>query len=222
MVTELFKGVVGWYLENINYATITALMAVESSFIPFPSEIVVPPAAWKAAQGELNIVLVFIASTVGALIGAIFNYYFALILGRKIIFGFAATRWARLFLIDVKSIEKAEAYFRRYGRSSTFIGRLVPAIRQLISLPAGMARMPMPSFLFFTALGSGLWNIILLALGYFLYSQKTVLDQYYNYLSFAGIALALLFVGFVMYKVLSSPVGSKTDQLIQTSTETNI
>lgn len=204
MIADVFKTITDWYMANINYGTITALMAVESSFIPFPSEIVVPPAAWKAAQGELNIGLVFLASTVGALIGALFNYYFALFLGRKLIYRFASTRWARLFLIDVKSVEKAENYFRRFGKSSTFIGRLVPAIRQLISLPAGMAKMGMRSFLLFTALGSGLWNIILMALGYFLFSQKSVLEKYYSAISYGFIALAVVFAVYVFYRILSA------------------
>jgi membrane protein DedA with SNARE-associated domain len=117
------------------------------------------------------------------------------------IYKLADTRWARFFLVDFKSIEKAEAYFRQYGKSSTFIGRLVPAIRQLISLPAGMARMTMRDFLIFTALGSGLWNIILMALGYFLFSQKSVLDKYYSLISHGFIALAVLFMGYVAYKV---------------------
>jgi membrane protein DedA with SNARE-associated domain len=215
VVAEFFQGITDWYMANINYGTITALMAVESSFIPFPSEIVVPPAAWKAAQGELNIGLVFLSSTAGALIGAIFNYYFALILGRKIIYGFVATRWARLLLMDKKGIEKAEEYFRRYGRSSTFIGRLVPAIRQLVSLPAGMARMNMRMFLFFTALGSGLWNIILIALGYFLFSQKQVLEKYYTNLSYAFIALAVVFICFVIFKVISASPVTKKEKSIQ-------
>jgi membrane protein DedA with SNARE-associated domain len=203
MVSELFRGVTEWYMGHINYGTIMALMAVESSLIPFPSEIVVPPAAWKAAQGELSLPLIFAASTAGALMGAIFNYYFALLLGRKIIYKLAATRWARMFLIDEKGIEKAENYFRRFGKSSTFIGRLVPALRQLISLPAGMARMDLPSFLLFTALGSGLWNSMLMALGYFLYSQKALLERYYNILWYVGIGLAVLFTGYIVSKVVS-------------------
>lgn len=204
MLSEMFKGVTEWYMGHINYGTITALMAVESSFIPFPSEIVVPPAAWKAAQGELNIILVFVFSTIGALLGAIFNYYIALLLGRKVIYKLAATRWAKLFLIDEKSILKAEDYFRKYGKSSTFIGRLVPAIRQLISLPAGMARMEFKSFLLFTFLGSGLWNLILMALGYFLFSQKAILEKYYHLISYGAIALGILFVCYVVIKVISS------------------
>lgn len=213
----MFSGVTEWYMANINYGTITALMAVESSFIPFPSEIVVPPAAWKAAQGELNIGLVFVASTVGALIGAIFNYVVAMSVGRKIIYKFAATRWARMFLIDENSIEKAENYFRKYGKSSTFIGRLVPAIRQLISLPAGLAKMPLPTFLVFTALGSGLWNIILMALGYFLFSQKAVLDKYYSAISYGFIGLAVLFVGYVVFRIVSAKPQVKKEVVISDS-----
>jgi membrane protein DedA with SNARE-associated domain len=204
MITEVFKTITEWYMLNVNYGTITALMAVESSFIPFPSEIVVPPAAWKAAQGELNIGMVFLSSTIGVLIGAIFNYYFAMLLGRKIIYGFASTPWARFFLIDRKCIEKAENYFSRYGKVSTLIGRLIPGIRQFISLPAGMARMNMRDFLVFTAIGSGLWNIILMALGYFLYSQKTVLERYYSIISYGFIALAICSICYVVYRILSS------------------
>lgn len=153
---ELFTTFINWYMEHINYLTITLLMAIESSFIPFPSEVVIPPAAWKAAQGNLNIFGVFACGTAGALIGAIFNYYFALYLGRKVLYSLADTRLAHLLLINRESLVKAENYFNKYGRSSTFIGRLLPAIRQLISLPAGVARMDIKAFLLFTTLGRNL------------------------------------------------------------------
>lgn len=208
MITEIFKVITDWYMAHVNYGTITALMAVESSFLPFPSEIVVPPAAWKAAHGELNIGFVFAASTAGALIGALFNYYFALIFGRKIIYKLAGTRWARLFLINTRSVEKAEAYFCKYGKSSTFIGRLVPAIRQLISLPAGLAKMNIRDFLLFTSLGSGLWNIILMALGYFLFTQKAILEQFYSLISYGCIGLAICFAGFLIVKVITGRTSS--------------
>ena len=135
-MTEIFTDITAWYMEHMNYYTITLLMAIESSFIPFPSEIIVPPAAYKAAQGELNIWLVVFFSTVGALIGALFNYYFALWIGRAAIYKFADTKIARLCMIEPKSIEKAEQYFIKNGTVSTLIGRLVPGIRQLISIPA--------------------------------------------------------------------------------------
>lgn len=203
MISDVFSNVTQWYMDHINYGTVTLLMSIESSFIPFPSEIVVPPAAWKAAQGELNIWLVVFFSTLGALIGAIFNYYVALLIGRKLMYKFADTRLANLLLINPASIEKAEKYFIKHGKSSTLIGRFVPAIRQLISLPAGLARMKMRDFLMYTFLGSASWNIILAALGYFLYSQKELLDKYYKEISWGFIILAVLFVAYLIYKAVS-------------------
>ena len=157
---EFFQTVTDWYMNNINYFTITVLMAVESSFIPFPSEIVIPPAAWKAAQGDLNIYLVVFFGTLGAMIGAFFNYYIAYYLGRKLIYSFANTKLAHLLLIDVKGVQKSEQFFIKNGKISTFIGRLVPAIRQLISIPAGLAKMSLRDFTFYTFLGSLLWNVL--------------------------------------------------------------
>jgi len=203
MISEFFSNVTQWYMDHINYGTITLLMAIESSFIPFPSEIIVPPAAWKAAQGDLNIGLVVFFSTLGAMIGALFNYYFALLIGRKLIYKFADTRLANLLLINPASIEKAEKYFVKHGKSSTLIGRFVPAIRQLISIPAGLAKMKMSDFLLFTFIGSTLWNIILAALGYFLYSQKELLEKYYKEISWGFILLAVLFVGYLIFKAIS-------------------
>ena len=141
MIFNYFNSVIDWYMANINYFTITLLMTIESSFIPFPSEVVIPPAAWKAAQGELNVYLVVLCGILGSLLGAIFNYYFALLLGRKLVYSLADTKIAHLMLINRSSVEKSERYFLKYGNSSTFIGRLVPAVRQLISLPAGLSKM---------------------------------------------------------------------------------
>lgn len=202
MLVETFKAVTDWYMSNMNYGTITLLMAVESSFIPFPSEIVIPPAAWKAADpaGGLNIYLVVAFSTLGCLIGALFNYYIAYFLGRKIIYSLAETKVARLFLIKRESIEKAESYFVKHGRSSTLIGRLVPGVRQLISIPAGLAKMNMRDFLIYTAIGSTLWNICLALLGYFFYSQKEVLEMYYKELTYAVLLLGVLFVIYLVVK----------------------
>ncbi len=200
MISQLFDSVINWYMGHINYGTITFLMAIESSFIPFPSEVIIPPAAWKAAQGDLNIYLVVLFGTLGALIGALFNYYFALFLGRAIVYRFAESKVGRLMLLSRSGIEKAEAYFVRHGKSSTLIGRLVPAIRQLISLPAGLARMKMKDFLIYTIIGSAAWNIILAVLGYSLYSQKELLDRYYTEISYAFLILGVGFVLFLIYK----------------------
>jgi len=212
VIVEIFKSVADWYMAHINYGTITALMAIESSFIPFPSEIVVPPAAFKAASGDLNLILVVVFATAGAIIGALFNYFVALWLGRPIVYRLADTKLAHLLLIDREGVEKSEEFFRKFGRSSTFIGRFVPAIRQLISLPAGLVRMNMRDFLIFTALGSALWNAILATLGYFLYSQKALLDKYYREISLAFLALGALFILYVLLKVFVFDKAKRKDK----------
>jgi membrane protein DedA with SNARE-associated domain len=197
-MSEIFTDITAWYMVNMNYYTITLLMAIESSFIPFPSEIVVPPAAYKAAQGELNLFLVIFFATVGALIGAIFNYFFALWIGRAAIYSFARTRVARMLLLEPKSIEKAENYFVKNGNVSTLIGRLIPGIRQLISIPAGLARMPFKYFIIYTTIGALAWNIILALLGYFI--PHELVDLYYKEISYLMIGLGVVFVLYLIYK----------------------
>ncbi|MBN2273130.1 MAG: DedA family protein [Bacteroidales bacterium] len=199
-MVEFFQTITDWYMSHINYGTVTLLMAIESSFIPFPSEIVIPPAAWKAAQGEMNVFLVAFFGTLGTMIGALFNYYISLYLGRKIIYKLADTRLAHLLLINRQGVEKAERYFVRNGNISTFMGRLIPAIRQLISIPAGLAKMDIKKFIFYTLLGSGLWNIILTILGYTLYSQKELLEKYYKEISYGFVILGVLFVVYLIFK----------------------
>lgn len=160
---------IAWCLEHLNYFTITLLMALESSFIPFPSEIVIPPAAYMAAStGEMSVVGIFFFSTLGALIGSTINYYLALWLGRPLLYAFAESKVGAFFLLSREGIEKAERYFVDHGRVATFTGRLIPGIRQLISLPAGLARMPLIPFYLFTMLGAGIWNIVLMAIGWYL------------------------------------------------------
>ncbi len=204
MLADFFQAVADWYMGHINYGTVVLLMAIESSFIPFPSEIIIPPAAWKAAQGDMNVFLVVLAGSAGALIGALFNYYFALLLGRPLIYRLANTRLAHLLLITPENVAKAEAYFLKFGNSSTFIGRLVPAVRQLISIPAGLSRMQMPAFVLYTVLGSTLWNIILAALGYSLYSQKELLHKYYAEISWVLLVLGILFIAYITVRIVRS------------------
>jgi len=192
---EIFQNVFEWYMANLNYWTIFLLMAIESSFIPFPSEIVVPFAAWKAAEGTLSLTGVLLASTAGAMSGAIFNYYFALWLGRPVLYRLADTRWAHFLLIDRTNLEKAENYFVKHGKSSTFIGRLVPAVRQLISLPAGLARMKVDTFLLYTFLGAGIWNVILALVGYFAYDMR---DHILPYLDWIMYTVGALFVAWLV------------------------
>lgn len=197
-----------WCLDHLNYWTIMGLMAIESSFIPFPSEVVVPPAAYKAAVGkELNVYLVVLAATVGANIGALINYYLAKWLGRPIVYKFANSRLGHICLIDEAKVKHAEAYFERHGALSTFIGRLIPAVRQLISIPAGLAKMHLSTFLLYTTLGAGIWNIILAVIGY---SLSTVVKseeelmakvtEYSHEIGYVFIGVGILVLGYLVYK----------------------
>ena len=162
---------IAWCLDHLNYWTITLLMTIESSFIPFPSEIVVPPAAYRAASSpDMNVFLVVFFATVGADLGAIINYVLARTLGRLFVYRFADSKFGHACLLDREKVEHAEAFFDKHGAVSTFVGRLLPAVRQLISIPAGLARMPIGKFLLFTTLGAGVWNSVLAAAGYFLAS----------------------------------------------------
>jgi membrane protein DedA with SNARE-associated domain len=195
---DFIQPVIDWYMANLNYFTVGFLMMIESSFIPFPSEVVVPFAAYKAAQGELNIFGVILASTVGALIGAVFNYYLAKYLGRPIVYKLADSKAGRMLLLSGEKVKYAEEYFIRNGKTSTFIGRLVPAVRQLISIPAGLAMMNMRDFILYTTAGAGLWNIILAVIGYFMYEVK---DKVMPYVDDILIALG---AGFIIYLVVKA------------------
>lgn len=186
--------------QDMGYTGIVVLMAIESSFIPFPSEIIIPPAAYLASQGEMNIFLVILFGIVGSLIGAIINYWLALSLGRIIIYKIADHKICRLLLLSSKKIEKSEKFFLRYGNISTLIGRLIPVIRQLISLPAGFAKMNFKSFCFYTGLGSGIWVIILAILGYTFGSNQEFLVKYYREITWFFIALVLVIAVIVVIK----------------------
>ena len=197
-----------WCLNNLNYWTITLLMAIESSFIPFPSEIVVPPAAYKAASGnnDLNIYLVILSATIGANIGALINYYLAYFVGRPIVYKFANSRLGHMLLIDETKVKYAEEYFDKHGALSTFIGRLIPAVRQLISIPAGLAKMKISTFLFYTTLGAGIWNAILAGIGYYLQSivpEDKLLEnvtKYSHELGYIFIIIGIVIISYLIYK----------------------
>lgn len=163
---------IGWCLTHLNYWVIVLLMTIESSFIPFPSEVVVPPAAYLSATegSQLNVFLVVLAATFGALLGALINYALAYYLGRPIIYRFADSRLGHLCLIDREKVQQAEKYFDEHGAIGTFVGRLITVVRQLISIPAGLARMNLGKFILYTTLGAGIWNGILAAIGYYLES----------------------------------------------------
>ena len=195
-MAEIFQTIVDWYIANLNYFTVAFLMIIESSFIPFPSEVVIPFAAYKAAQGNLNIFGVVLAGTVGALIGALVNYYLAKYLGRPLVYKFADSKLGRILLLSQEKVEHSENYFIRYGKSSTFIGRLVPAVRQLISIPAGLAKMNMKDFIIYTVAGAGIWNIILAVIGFYLYEIKDKIFPYVDEILYA------LGAGFVIYLII--------------------
>ena len=200
-------GFIQWCLENLNYWTITLLMAIESSFIPFPSEVVVPPAAYKAAAtGELNVWLVILFATLGAVIGAFINYFLALWLGKPIVYKFANSRLGHMCLLNEQKVIKAEQFFVRYGVAATLIGRLVPAVRQLISIPAGLAKMNIAKFALFTAIGAGAWNAVLAALGYFLESVVpedqllATVTKYSHEISYGILAVVVIALAIIIYK----------------------
>ena len=198
---SIVEQVTSWYMEHINYGTITLLMTIESSFIPFPSEVVVPPAAYKASQedSDLNIIFVVIFATIGAMICALINYYLALWLGRPIIYKFADSRLGKMCLLSSEKVQKAEDYFVKHGNMSTFVGRLITGIRQLISIPAGLARMSLLPFVFYTALGAGIWNILLAVTGYIAHGQADLIDRYSKEVSYILLGLGALFIFYLFY-----------------------
>lgn len=205
---EFFK----WFVENANYLFVFIFMVIESSFMPFPSELVVPPAAYLALQdgASMNIYLITIFATLGALVGAYINYYLAIWLGRPLVYKFANSRFGHICLLDQSKVEKAEAYFDKHGVISTFIGRLIPGIRQLISIPAGLARMNIVKFSIFTSLGAFIWNIALAILGYFLTTIPGIetteqllnkVEEYNHYLTYGGLAIGAICIIFILWNI---------------------
>lgn len=194
---QFFQTLIDWYVANLNYFTITLLMAIESTIVPLPSEVVIPFAAWKAASGELNIFLVVLFGTLGALIGSLFNYVLARYLGRALLYKFADSKLGHLFLLNGEAVQKTENYFIKNGKSSTFIGRLIPGVRHLISIPAGLAKMDIKDFILYTTLGALIWNIILAVIGFYFYDLK---DKYFHELTILLFVLGGLFVLYLVYK----------------------
>ena len=211
---SLVDNIITWYSAHMNYASITALMAVESSFIPFPSEVVIPPAAFVAGQPEsvlcatgnyfVDVLIIVLFGTLGAMIGAIINYGLSVWLGRIIIYKFADSKVGHLCLLSSEKIQKAEEYFREKGNVSTFIGRFIPGIRQLISIPAGLSRMHCGSFLWWTFLGAFIWNCILAAIGYVAAGQMDRIKEYSHELSVAILVLlGVVILYFVIKKIIA-------------------
>lgn len=206
--------IISWYSSYTTYWAIAALMAIESSFIPFPSEVVIPPAAMVAADPNsplyvsdiylVNVFLVVLAGTIGAMVGAIVNYLLAMWLGRPIIYKFADSKLGHLCLLSGEKVEVAERYFNDHGKISTFIGRLIPAVRQLISIPAGLSRMHFGQFLLYTFLGAFSWNCVLAVIGYIAQGQMDKIKEYSHELSVAVLVLlAAAVLYFVVKKIIA-------------------
>ncbi len=200
------------------YLLVFAFMVIESSFIPFPSEVIVPPAAYLACTShEVNIVVVVALATAGAIVGALINYFLSAWIGRPIVYKFANSRVGHACLIDEAKVRHAEEYFDRHGAVSTFVGRLIPAVRQLISIPAGLARMNVAKFVIYTGLGALTWNIVLGALGWWLGTMVSreqlfsKVEEYNGYLSYAGVALGVVCVIIIVYNAFKPRRKEDTD-----------
>jgi membrane protein DedA with SNARE-associated domain len=200
MITlNIFSTILDWYMSNMNYWTITILMSIESTFVPLPSELVLPPAAWLASKGEMNLLLIILFASLGCVLGASINYILSRTLGRVIIYGLADSKMAKMFFINRAKLEKAENYFITNGNTSTFIGRLIPGIRHLISIPAGLAKMNFKKFIFYTFMGSFFWNSILSLLGYFFGKNQEILMKHFHELSWAAVGVGILFVFYLIF-----------------------
>ena len=192
-------------LSNLNYTTIFLLMLLESTVVPVPSELVVAPAAYHAAGGSLNVLLVVLFATIGADVGASINYFVALYVGRPVIYRFANSKWGKMCLLNQEKVEKSERYFDDHGIVATLTGRLIPGIRHLISLPAGLARMNYWKFLLYTTIGAGAWHSILAAMGWYLHAivpeeeLEATSERYNHYI--VGAILAIVFLAIVWFVV---------------------
>ena len=213
---SLVSDITAWYSAHMSYWSIGGLMAVESSFIPFPSEVVVPPAAYVVGVDSasalcvsehywVNVALIILVASLGAILGAVINYALSVWLGRLIIYKFADSRLGHMLLLSSEKIQRAEAYFNEHGKVSTFVGRLIPGIRQLISIPAGLARMNFGAFLGYTFLGASIWNTVLALLGVVAKGNQDLIEQYSHELSIGILAvLALVVIWFIVKYILKS------------------
>lgn len=195
-----FHALVAWLVDvvgTLGYPGVIALMFLESSFFPFPSEVVLPPAGYLASQGQMNLLLVILCGIAGSLLGAFFNYYIAIRWGRRFF-----DRYGKYFFVSPEALDKAEAFFDKHGHISTFTARLLPVIRQYVSLPAGLARMNLFKFTFYTALGSGIWVTILSILGYWIGNEQDNLYAALHKITIALVAFCTLLIGAYIYCTL--------------------
>ena len=199
-------------LSNLNYGTIFFLMMLESTVVPVPSEFVVTPAAYHAASGQLDVWLVILFATIGADLGATINYVVALYVGRPVIYRFANSRWGKMCLLTQEKVEKSERYFDDHGIVATLTGRLIPGIRHLISIPAGLARMNYWKFLLYTTIGAGAWHSILALLGWYLHAivpEDQLNDKIGEYAEYIKLVIVALVILAVAYFIVRSYLGRK-------------
>ena len=195
-----------WLLNNLTYPNIFLLMLLESTVVPVPSELVVAPAAYHAASGGLNVFLVVLVATIGAAVGASINYVVALYVGRPVVYKFANSKWGKRCLLNQEKVEKSERYFDKHGIVATLTGRLIPGIRHLISIPAGLARMNYWKFLLYTVIGAGVWHSILAALGWYLHAVvpedelDATIEKYNHYIVLGIIAIVVLVIAYFVVK----------------------
>ncbi len=195
-----------WLLNNLTYPNIFLLMLLESTVVPVPSELVVAPAAYHAAAGNLSVVLIVLFATIGAAVGATINYVVALYVGRPVIYKFANSKWGRMCLLNQEKVEKSERYFDDHGVAATLTGRLIPGIRHLISIPAGLARMHYGKFLLYTTLGAALWHSILAALGWYLHAVvpeeelNATIERYNHYIVLAIVVIVVAVAAYFLIR----------------------
>lgn len=193
-------------LQHLDYLNITLLMLLESTVIPVPSELVVAPAAYYAAGGNLNVVLVVLVATIGADIGASINYVVARYVGRPVVYKFANSKVGHMCLLNEEKVKKSEEYFDKHGVAATLTGRLIPGIRHLISLPAGLTKMNYWKFLLYTTIGAGAWHAILAAMGWYLHSivpedkLNETIEKYNTYIIAGIIAIVAIVIVFFVVK----------------------
>ncbi len=207
-------------MGNLNYWTVFLLMYIEGTVIPVPSELIVSPAAYHAAAGHLDVALVIIFATLGAVLGSATNYVAAYYLGRPIVYRFANSKLGHLCLLNQEKIEKSEKYFNDHGVIATLTGRLLPGIRQVISVPAGLAKMKFWKFLLYTTIGAGIWNCVLAALGWYLHSivpEEQLNDKILEYNDHIKVVILSLFGLMVAYFVIKHFLNKRKQNKNQSS-----
>jgi len=191
MLHDIAMIIVEW-VEQFGYIGIFIMMFLESTFFPFPSEVAMIPAGYLAAKGDMSLVMAIVVGTLGSLMGALFNYYLAKKYGRK-----GVLRFGKYFFFTEEKLEKMEAFFVNHGSFSTFVARLIPGVRQLVSLPAGLSRMPLDKFSLHTTLGAGIWVTVLVLLGYFLGENEALIKEYLHQIVL--VTLSIIAIATVIY-----------------------